>query len=617
MSRPPFLEELDKRVLVCDGAMGTMLYARGVFFNRSFDELNLKQPDLVSEVHQTYIRHGADVIETNTFGANRVRLGAFGLADQVHAMNVQGARIARHAARDQAWVAGAIGPLGIRIEPWGKTGVDEAESFFAEQARALVEGGVDLFILETFRDVNEIGAAIRAVRSLCSLPIVAQMTTEEGGNTSDGVAPETFVPELERYGAEVVGLNCSVGPAPMLETIERLAMVATTKLSAQPNAGKPREIEGRNIYLCSPEYMASYARRFIDAGVRLVGGCCGTTPEHIRQIKQAVRALSMAPVKAPVARGDAAGVLASEPAPAIVSRAEKSVMGNALERGKFVVSVELVPPRGYRAEALVEQARHLRIHGVDLVNIPDGPRATGRMSALAAAVMIHQQAGIEPILHYACRDRNMIGMQSDLLGAHAMGIRNLLVVTGDPPRVGDYPDATAVYEVDSIGLTNLVAQLNRGQDIGRQAIGQATRFLIGVAANPGAFDLDQEIRRFEYKVEAGAEFAVTQPVFDVAAMRRFLDRIDKVRIPVLAAITPLESLRHAEFMANEVPGVTVPADILERMTAAEAAGRAREEGMAIARELVAELAGRVQGLQITVPAGAFDTAVRVLEAIPV
>jgi methionine synthase / methylenetetrahydrofolate reductase(NADPH) len=276
-----------------------------------------------------------------------------------------------------------------------------------------------------------------------------------------------------------------------------------------------------------------------------------------------------------------------------------------------------VPPRGYRAEALVEQARQLRIHGVDLVNIPDGPRATGRMSALAAAVMVQQQAGLETILHYACRDRNMIGMQSDLLGAHAMGIRNLLVVTGDPPQVGDYPDATAVFEVDSIGLTNVVAQLNRGQDIGGQAIGQATGFHIGVAANPGAFDLDQEIRRFTYKVEAGAEFAITQPVFDVAALFRFLDRIDAVRIPVLAAITPLESVRHAEFMANEVPGVVVPAEIVERMRRAEEDGTAREEGFLIARQLVGDLAGRVQGLQITVPAGAFDTAVRVLDAIHV
>jgi methionine synthase / methylenetetrahydrofolate reductase(NADPH) len=622
MVRPSFLTELDQQVLVCDGAMGTMLYAKGIFLNRPFDELNLTQPDLVSDVHQVYVRHGADVLETNTFGANRVKLGVFGLADRLHEMNVQGARIARHAARDQAWVAGAIGPLGVRIEPWGRTGVDEAESFFAEQARSLIEGGVDLFILETFRDVNEMGAAIRGVRSVCSLPIVAQMTTEEDGNTSDGVAPETFVPELERWGADVVGLNCSVGPAPMLETIERIARVATVKLSAQPNAGKPREIEGRNIYLCSPEYMASYARRFIDAGVRLVGGCCGTTPEHIRQIKQAVRALQVAGKKsagsAAVRAGEGPATGAGGPeAPAIVPRAEKSRMSNALARGNFVVSVELVPPRGYRAESLLEQARQLRIHGVDLVNIPDGPRATGRMSALAAAVMVQQQAGIETILHYACRDRNMIGMQSDLLGAHAMDIRNLLVVTGDPPRVGDYPDATAVFEIDSIGLTNLVAQLNRGLDIGGQAIGQPTGFHIGVAVNPGAFDLDQEARRFAYKAEAGAEFAITQPVFDVAALRRFLDRTAAVRIPVLAAITPLESVRHAEFMANEVPGVSVPAEILERMRAAEEAGHARDEGLVIARELVAELAGRVQGLQITVPAGAFATAVQVLEAIEV
>jgi methionine synthase I (cobalamin-dependent)/5,10-methylenetetrahydrofolate reductase len=625
MARPSFLAELEQRVLVCDGAMGTMLYAKGIFLNRSFDELNLKQPDLVADVHHTYVRAGADVIETNTFGANRVKLAAFGLANEVQTLNIEGARIARRAARDQAWIAGAIGPLGIRIEPWGKTGVDEAEAYFAEQARALLADGtgVDLFILETFRDVKEICAAIRAVRSICDLPIVAQMTTEEDGNTRDGAAPEAFVPELERSGADVVGLNCSVGPAAMLDTIERLARVSTVKLSAQPNAGQPREIEGRNIYLCSPEYMASYARRFISSGVRLVGGCCGTTPEHIRQIKQAVRALTPTPERQPGALGREAPGAAGAPAPVafdLVEQAEKSRMGNALARGSFVISVELVPPRGYRAEALVEQARQLRIHGVDLVNIPDGPRATGRMSAVAAAVMVQQQAGIEPILHYACRDRNMIGMQSDLLGAHAMGIRNLLIVTGDPPRVGDYPDATAVYEVDSIGLTNLATQLNRGRDIGGQPIGQATRFHIGVAANPGAFDVEHEIRRFAYKVEAGAEFAVTQPVFDVPALLRFLDRITAhgaVRIPVLAAITPLESLRHAEFMANEVPGVTVPPEIIERMRVAEDAGRARDEGLAIARELVAEVAGRVQGLQITIASGAMETALRVLDGIHV
>jgi homocysteine S-methyltransferase len=387
MPKTPFLEQLDKRVLVCDGAMGTMLYAKGIFLNRSFDELNLAQPDLVAEVHQGYVRAGADVIETNTFGANRIKLGAFGLADRLFAINTAGARIARHAARDEVYVAGAIGPLGIRVEPWGKTGVDEAEEYFREQARALAEAGVDLFVLETFRDINEIGAAIDAVRSICTLPVVAQVTTDEDGNSLDGAPPETFVAELERHGPDVVGLNCSVGPAPMLETIERMARVAHVKLSAQPNAGRPRDIEGRNLYLCSPEYMASYARRFINNGVRLVGGCCGTTPEHIRHIKMAVRAL------APAESGRPKSVEVrpkpeATPEVETVARPEKSRMANSLARGGFVVSVELVPPRGYRAEALVEQARQLRIHGVDLVNIPDGPRASARMSALSAALLV-------------------------------------------------------------------------------------------------------------------------------------------------------------------------------------------------------------------------------------
>jgi homocysteine S-methyltransferase len=611
MSRPPFLEAIDQRVLVCDGAMGTMLYGKGIFLNRCFDELNLTQPDLVAEVHQAYVRAGADVIETNTFGANRMKLGAFGLAERTHAISLQGARIARHAARDGAYVAGAIGPLGVRIEPWGKTGVDEAEQYFREQAAALLEGGVDLFILETFRDVNEVSAAISAVRSLCDLPIVAQVTTEEDGNTLDGAAPETFVPGLEYLGANVVGVNCSVGPAAMLETIERMAQIATTKLSAQPNAGRPREIEGRNIYLCSPEYMASYARRFINNGVRLVGGCCGTTPEHIRHIKMAARAL--APAGKPRDKG--AAVRPSAAPVQTVPRAQKSRMASALEAGTFVVSVELVPPRGFNADGLIAQAKELRANGVDLVNIPDGPRASARMSALSASVMVQQQAGIEPILHYACRDRNLLGMQSDLLGAHSMGIRNVLVITGDPPSAGDYPDATAVFDVDSIGLTNVVAQLNRGLDIGGQPIGAPTAFHIGVAANPDAPNLDEEIRRFEYKVKAGAEFAVTQPVFDVAALREFLKRTESVRIPVVAAITPLESLRHAEFLANEVPGVRVPELIIERMRRAEADGRARQEGLGIACEVAAEVRSLVNGVLISPAAGALQTGFAVMKSL--
>ena len=615
MTTPTFTEALASRVLVCDGAMGTMLYAKGIFLNRSFDELNLTQPDLVADVHQAYVRAGADVIETNTFGANRVKLAPFGLADQVKAINAQGAKIARQAAREQAFVAGAIGPLGIRIEPWGKTGVDEAEEYFREQVAGLLEGGVQLFVLETFHDVNEIAAAIRAVRSLSDLPIVAQVTTEEDGNTLDGAPPESFVPQLEALGATVIGVNCSVGPAGMLETIERMARVAHVPLSAQPNAGRPREIEGRNIYLSSPEYMASYARRFVNNGVRLVGGCCGTTPEHVRHIKAAVRALSNAAAAARpgAARASVPGrpsVAAAEP----VALIEKSRLANALARKQFVVSVELLPPRGHDARSLVDEARQLRIHGVDFVNIPDGPRASARMSALAASLVVQQQAGLETILHYACRDRNLLGMQSDLLGAHSMGVRNLLIITGDPPRIGDYPDATAVYDVDSIGLTNVVARLNRGLDIGEQPIGQPTAFHIGVALNPGSPDQHDEIKRFDYKVDAGAEFAVTQPIFDAAGFAEFLQRIGGARIPIVAGVMPLESLRHAEFMANEVPGVQVPAAVVERMRKAENAGRAAEEGIQIARELVSEIRPLVQGLQISTAAGALEAALLVMSA---
>ncbi|MGE5360823.1 MAG: bifunctional homocysteine S-methyltransferase/methylenetetrahydrofolate reductase [Bacteroidales bacterium] len=609
-----FLSALDERVLVCDGAMGTMLYSKGIFVNRCFDALNLTQPDLVGEVHQAYVRAGADLIETNTFGANRIKLSAFGHADKLRAINVRAAQIARHAARDQAWVAGAIGPLGIRIEPWGKMGVEEAAEYFHEQAAALLEGGVDLFILETFRDLNELRAALAAVRRLCPLPVVAQMTTEEDGNSLDGAAPESFAPELERTGADVIGVNCSVGPAPMLETIERMAAVTTARLSAQPNGGKPRDVEGRTIYLASPEYLASYARRFIARGVRLVGGCCGTTPDHIRQIASAVRA--MEPGRGH-GRGVAAPVVAVPEGVAAkpTARAEKSRLAHTLSRGQFAVLAEVLPPRGYDTARLIERARALRIRGVDAVNIPDGPLSTARMSALSAAVMIEQQAGIETVLHYACRDRNLLGMQSDLLGAHAMGIRNVLLVTGDAPQSGDYPAATSVFDVDSIGLTNVVNRLNHGVDIGGQAIGCPTSYHIGVAVNPTALDPDRELRRLEYKVEAGAEFAITQLVFDLSAFDAFLKRAERLGIPIIAGVWLLENLRQAEFLANELPGVRVPEDVLARLRRADTAAAAAAEGVAIARETVAAVRDRVQGVQIAVSSGTVDSLFAVLDPV--
>jgi methionine synthase I (cobalamin-dependent)/5,10-methylenetetrahydrofolate reductase len=613
----PFLEVIDERVLVCDGAMGTMLYSKGVFINRCFDALNLTQPDVVSEVHQDYVRAGADVIETNTFGANRVKLRAFGLSDKIADINCEGARLARQAANGRAWVAGAIGPLGIRIEPWGKTGVGEAEGYFREQAQALVDGGIDLFILETFRDTNELGAAIAAVRSVCDLPLVAQMTIEEDGNSLDGTPPEQFAPELERRGADVIGVNCSIGPAPMLETIDRLAQVTHARLSAQPNAGKPRDIEGRNIYLSSPEYMASYARRFVTRGVRLVGGCCGTTPEHIRQIKSAGKALapSVARTTNPQRRAaDAAGVSVAGPArqPA-VAREEKSELANALASGRFATVVSLVPPKGYSSDEPIRRSRELKIRGIDVIAVPDTRGA--RLSALSLSVLIQQHAGIETMLQYSCRDRNLLGMQSDLLGAHAMGVRNLLIITGDARSVGDYPDATAVFDVDSIGLTNVVSRLNSGLDVGGQAIGTPTAFHIGVMVNPGAENVDAEVRRFEYKVEAGAEFAVTRPVFDIAGFERFMKRIEGTRIPLLVGLWPFESVLNAEFMANEVPGVTVPESVLERMRRAGSAEAAASEGIAIARELGRAVKGLVQGIHVSAPSSRIDAVIAVLDGI--
>jgi methionine synthase / methylenetetrahydrofolate reductase (NADH) len=613
-----FLEALNERVLVCDGAMGTMLYARGVFINKSFDALNISSPELVGEVHQDYVRAGADIVETNTFGANRIKLGSFGLADKLHAINAEGARIARGAAQGRAYVAGSIGPLGVRIEPWGKTGVDEARDWFEEQARALVEGGVDLFILETFRDLNEIGAAIDAVRRVSDLPIVAQMTTEEDGNTLDGTAPEQFAPELERRGATVIGVNCAVGPAPMLETIERMASVTTLKLSAQPNAGRPRDVEGRNLYLCSPEYMASYARRFVLHNVRVVGGCCGTTPEHIRQIKAAVHSQarpstgSASSASREVRRGGLAAAPKIEGPP--VPREEKSRFAHSLAHGRFVVAVEVVAPRGVDYGDAIARARSLKIRGVDAITIGDGHRTSARISGLSLAVLIEQQAGIETLLHYACRDRNLIGIQSDLLGAHAMGLRNLMLITGDPGRVGDYPDATAVFDVDSIGLTNLVSRLNHGCDLGGQSIGAPARFHIGVSVNPAAPNLDDELRRFEYKVEAGAEFVVTWPVFDVAAFEKFLKRIESARLPVVAGLLPFESARHAEFIANEVPGTSVPEALLDRMRGVRP-DEAAAEGVAIARDLAQGLRASVQGLQISTTSGQIEAALAVVDGL--
>lgn len=610
----PFLDALDHRVLICDGAMGTMLYSRGIFLNRAFEELNLSQPDLVAEIHQTYVRAGADVIETNTFGANRVKLAPFGLADRVAAINVQGVKLARHAAREHVFVAGALGPLGVRVEPWGKTGLDEAAAWFREQAEALARGGVDLFILETFRDLSELGAAIRAVKEVSSHPVVAQLTTGEDGNTLDGIPVEEFAPALEAFGADVIGVNCSVGPAAMLDTIERMSAVCKARLSAQPNAGRPREVEGRNIYLSSPEYMASYARRFAMAGVKLVGGCCGTTPEHIRQIRQAVRTLEPGQAARPPLAPRQPAKAPPPPGPRLAP-AEKSHLAHALARGRFVTTVRLPLPRGADCSTTVEEARALQIRGADGVVIPDIGQSVARTNPLAVAVLVHQQAGVEPILYYTCRHQTLLGMQSELLGAHAMGIRNVIVITGAAVSRRADTESRGVFEVDSIGLTNVLVRLNGGHDIGGQSIGAPTAFHIGVEVDPAAVDRQLELRRFRFKVDAGAEFAVTRPVFDLAELRRFVLEIREFGLPIVVGVRPLTSLREAESLANEEPGMLVAGSVLDRMRTAERTGTALGEGRAIARELLAEVRELVHGVQVSASGHDVDAVMGLTEPL--
>jgi homocysteine S-methyltransferase len=604
------------QVIVFDGAMGTQLYNKGVFINQCYDELNLRAPDLVRDVHKAYRKAGAEVLETNTFGANRIKLAQYGLESQVAEINRAAAKIAREVAEDDLLVAGAVGPLGVRLEPLGPTSLEEARVAFREQLQALKDGGCDVFILETFADLNEIEQAILAAREVDpSIPVIAQMTIGSDCHTPYGVTAEDLAQSLDAFGADVIGLNCSVGPQIILDAIEKMVPVTRRKLSAQPNAGMPRDVSGRSMYMASPEYMATYAHHLVQAGAKIVGGCCGTTPEHIAAMVEGVRPLSPRQARVPMKeRRHAHPELPPEdPGVQPVPLAERSKWGAKIARGEFVTSVEIVPPRGVDASKMLGDTAQLLRAGVDAVNVPDGPRAQSRMGALLTSVLIEQQVGIETVIHYCCRDRNLLGMLSDLLGAAAVGLRNLLLITGDPPKMGPYPNATAVFDIDAIGLTNLVSQLNHGLDPGGNAIGAPTKFTIGVGVNPAALDPTQELKRFEWKVQAGAEYAITQPVFDVSQLEKFLGTIEHTRIPIVAGIWPLVSLRNAEFLANEVPGVVVPPQIIDRMRAASAKSKEHgvAEGIAIAREMLERVRPHVQGVQVSAPFGKVELALEV------
>ena len=611
--REPILQRLEKRPLVSDGAMGTMLYAKGVSLNRCFDELNLASPQMVKEVHMGYVKAGAELLETNTFGANRFRLGKFDLAGKVREINLAGARLARESAGEDLYVAGSVGPLGLRLEPLGATSLEEARNAFREQIEALAEGGVDLIVIETMMDLEEAHQAVLAAREASSLPVVVQMTIQEDGNTPSGASPEDFTRQLDAWGADVIGINCGVGPAIVLETLERMAAVTAKKLSAQPNAGLPHSIDGRTLYLCSPEYMAERAIRFIQAGAWIVGGCCGTTPQHIKAIKSAVKSLRPQAARATVETNLGSGQ-ALEPLPL----ERRSQLAEKLVQGKFPVVVEIVPPKGCDPTREVEGAQYLKGRGIDAVNIPDGSGATARMSAQTLAVVIQQRVGIEVLLHFSCRGRNVLSLQSDLLGAYALGLRNVWAVTGDPPQFAIAPSATAVFDVDAIGLVNVLSNLNRGLDMGGNPVGSQTNFLIGVGLNPNALDPDEELRRFEYKVKAGANFGVIRPVFDPDHLTGFLRRVqalDAPQIPLLAGIHPLTSYRNAEFLNNEVPGMSVSPEILKRMHKVDTGDRARAEGLKIAQEMLLQVRELVQGVQIVAPFSRYAMAVEVIEVL--
>jgi len=590
-----------------------MLYSSGVFINRCFDELNLSSPDLVRQIHRDYADAGAEILETNTYGANRLRLAGFGFSEKLLAINEAGVRLAREAAQGGPFVAGAMGPLGVHLEPLGPTSFAEARAIFREQADALVNAGVDLLILETFSDLNELREAVLAVRESAGaeLVIVAQIAVDDFGCLPSGANVETFSREMNTWPVDVIGVNCSVGPKTTFEVIEQLSRLSSKPLSAMPNAGIPTRVEGRNIYLCSPEYMAQYARRLLLAGVKIIGGCCGTTPEHIKLIRSETRSLQL--------REGNRNIAVEEPESKSqgmtpIPLAEKSKLGAKLAAGKFVTMVEILPPRGLDASKEIAGAQLCAKNGIDCINVPDGPRASARVSAQATCQLIQQQAGIEAVNHFCCRDRNILGIQSELLGAHTVGIRNLICITGDPPRMGVYPGATAVFDIDSIGLINIVKNLNRGLDIGGNALGSQTALVIGAGADPGALNLDEEIRRFEWKVQAGAEYVVTQPVFDLDLLEVFLRRIEHVKIPVVCGIWPLSSLRNAEFMMNELR-VRVPSQFVERMARADNQEKAREEGVAIAQEMVTKVRSMVQGVQLSAPFGRYQLAVEVAKAV--
>lgn len=613
--RHPFLERLERGPIVCDGAMGTMLYAKGVPFSRCFDELNLTQPALVQDVHRAYIAAGAEIIETNTFGANSYRLAAHGLESKVREINLRGAKAAREAreiAGAPIFVAGSVGPIGRPLAPIGTVAPEEARAAFRQQIEGLLEGGVDLLVLETFSDVEEMRQAVLAAKEACDLPLVAQMSFNDEVETPGGTRPDDAATALEALGVDVVGANCCVGPAVTLTVLQRMRAATRCKLSVQPNAGYPSYAGGRFVYYASAVYFADYARQFAEAGASIIGSCCGTTPEHTAAMAAALRDMGTPTVSRVHVAPTVTPAIEERPAPA--EAAGKASLRAKLAAGRFVISVEIDPPKGINPAKALQGAAYLKEVGVDCINIADSPMARVRMSCIGLAYLLQERVGMETIIHYTTRDRNLMALQSELVGAYAIGIRNVLALTGDPPRLGDYPNATAVYDVDSIGLITIITRLNEGRDSANNSIGQKTTFLIGCALDmQRCLDDDQEMARFRRKVQAGADFVMSQPIYDMAVLRQFVERYGDIGRPHLLGIMPLQSSRHAEFLHNEVPGITIPDPVRERMRKAGEHGL--HAGLSMAQELLGEAQSYVQGTYLMPSFGRYELVGELVKAL--
>ena len=609
-------EKIKECPLVFDGAMGTVIYSSGVFVNTCFDELNLTRPDLIKEIHLGYVDAGADVILTNTFGANSIKLKKYGLSSKCKDINTAAVRLAKEVVGDKdVFILGSVGSrlnLGSVLTAENR---EETERSYYEQIESLVSAGVDGIMFETYFNIPELLLGAKIAKEF-NVPVIASVSSTKELETMEGLDIKKALKKLDKSPyVDILGLNCSIGPHAMLSAVKKVIGSLEKPLVVQPNAGTPQKFDGRMIYMNTPEYFTTYSKHYIELGVRGVGGCCGTDKTHIADMAKAVKAITSVKKHIEVITDN--DVVNSDVE--VTPTAEKSCFAKKLFSDEHATTVEITPPRSTDLSGVLEKVKKCRDAGVDAINIPDGPRASARISPLVTALMIEQQTGMETILHYCCRDRNLIGMQSDLLGGFAGGLRNYLIVTGDPPKLGNYPDATPVFDVDAVGLVGVVNNLNHGIDIAGNEVNPPTSILIGVGANPCALDIDKEIKHLNNKIEAGAEYIITQPVFDADALFRFMDKLHtntnnnfNSTLPLVAGIWPLVSYRNAMFLKTEVPGVSVPDSIIERMEKAKTKEDGIRIGLEIAIEMKQKLAPYVQGYQVSAPFGKVECAVDVL-----